>query len=272
MPELPEIETLAQELRPLISNFVFSKISIFDPLIFKTPVSVLEKKLPGKKIQNISRQGKFLVLELSGNLKFWFHLGMTGQLLWLKKGAREDRHVHAVLEFQNTPQQLVFRDVRKFGKVFLLNGDVELLPETIRALGKDPFELSQKAFTGLFRKRSGRVKSLLLNQRLMAGLGNIYADESLFEARVHPRSKPAHLSLRRLRNLYSAIRKVLQLAIQHGGSSIDDYLHADGQQGNFQIYHKVYGREKEACFACGTLIRRIRLSGRSSFFCPHCQK
>ena len=239
MPELPEIETLVRELRPLISGLVFSKIRIFDPLIFKTPARVLERTLPRKKIQHIFRRGKFLVLSLSGNLKLWLHLGMTGQLLWLKKGAGalQDQHVHAVLEFKSdtsrllrpfgarndviarSPQDdeaipnsphleknaLVFRDVRKFGKIFLSNGKAKPELETIKTLGKDPFELNQQAFTELFRKRSGRIKSLLLNQRLMAGLGNIYADESLFEARLDPRSKPVRLSSRRLGNLFSKL-------------------------------------------------------------------
>ena len=272
MPELPEIETLVREIRPLISGRVLSRIRIFEPVISKTSVEILERELPARKVQTVFRRGKFLVFQLSGNLKLGFHLGMTGQFLWAETGLHRDKHVHVILEFQNSPERLLFRDIRKFGKVFLANGRVHLWPEGIKLPGKDPFELSQRAFTELFRKRTGRIKSLLLNQRLMAGLGNIYADESLFEAGVHPRAKPVRLRVQRLGNLYLAIRGILESAIQHGGSSIDDYIHADGRPGSFQNHHKVYGRENEPCVACGALIRRIRLSGRSSFFCPRCQK
>ena len=272
MPELPEVETLVREIRPLVSGLVLSQVRIFEPAILKTPADFFKRKLSGKKILTVSRRGKFLVFELSGKFKLWFHLGMTGQLLWTLPSVPRDKHVHLVLEFENSSHQLIFRDIRKFGKIFMTNGAVDLWPEGIRLLAQDPFEMGPQTFKGILKGRDGRIKSLLMNQRLIAGIGNIYADESLYEARVHPRSKPARLSAQRLENLYSAIRKILEQAIQHGGSSIDDYLHADGGRGRFQNCHKVYGREEKPCFACGSLIRRIRLSGRSSFFCPQCQK
>ncbi len=272
MPELPEIETLARQIRPRVCGLVFSQVTMTEPTILKTSAPILKKELPGRKVQTIFRQAKFLVFELSGKLNLWFHLGMTGQLFWAGPEFPRDKHVHAVLEFENSPQGLIFRDIRKFGKIFMSNGRADSWPEGVKPFAKDPLELSRENFIEILRRRAGKIKSLLLNQRVMSGLGNIYADESLFEARVHPRSKPARLSAKRLENLYFSIRKVLELAIQHGGSSIDDYIHADGRRGDFQNHHKVYGREEDPCIDCGARIRRIRLSGRSSFFCPHCQK
>lgn len=270
MPELPEIETLASQLRREISGFVFSQIEIRSPEIFGTPLQLLQEKIPGKKILGVKRRGKFLGLVLSGELSLWFHLGMTGQLLW--KDEEADPHTHFIIKFDGTDKVLVFRDIRKFGKVVLSNGNPQKLPDSIRLLGPEPFELSVQQFAGLFKKRTGRIKSLLLNQRIVAGLGNIYADESLFRAGIDPRRRPNRLSYEKLAGLHQSICNTLKDAIDHGGSSIDDYVHTDGRRGDFQNFHRVYGRMKQLCFQCETPIRRIRLAGRSSFFCPQCQK
>ncbi len=283
MPELPEIETLAAQLRPLVSGLVLSRISIGPSdgkassraveaglkRVLKTPKLILEQKLPGKKIEGVVRRGKFLAFQIEGALSLWFHLGMTGQLLW---GAeKKDRHSHVVLEFQGSDVKLTFRDIRKFGKIFLTNGTTDTQPDSIRLLGPEPSQINAQAFALLFKKRTGRIKSLLLNQRILAGLGNIYTDESLFRAGIDPRRRACKIPLVKLEALHTAVKQTLNEAIAHGGSSIDDYVHADGQRGGFQKLHRVYGRFKKSCIQCKTLIKRVRLAGRSSFFCPQCQ-
>lgn len=273
MPELPEVETLANELREKISGRVLSKIILKEKLILKTPREVIEKKLPGKKLVGIARRGKFLRFDFDGALAFWIHLGMTGQLLWLKEqDFKNDLHVHAILFFEDIPEPLVFRDIRKFGSFCLTNGSSSSLPEGIRLLGPEPSEIKNEAFANLFRHRKGRIKSLLLNQKLLAGLGNIYADESLFRAGIDPRRRPYRLSRQKLIALHRAICDTLQEAIRQGGSSIDDYLHADGSRGSFQNFHRVYGRAGEPCSVCQAPLRQIRLAARSACFCPTCQK
>ncbi len=272
MPELPEVETLKSQLQSKIPGRVLAKVVVLNEAILKTPRAVLESKIPGKKIKGVARRGKFLCLDFEAGLKLWLHLGMTGQILFTKSLEALDPHVHFILEFQGTQDRLIYRDVRKFGGIFLTNGQPETLPEGVRLLAPDPFEMPGEAFVSLLKARKGRIKNLLMNQRLVAGLGNIYADESLHRAGIRPNVRPFRLARRRLARLHEAILETLREAIRAGGSTIDDYLHADGGKGSFQNFHRVYGRKGGACPACGTSIRRVVLAGRSSFFCPTCQK
>ena len=271
MPELPEVETIVRELNRKISGFVFSKIVIKTSTVCETPPKKISAFVPGKKIVRVVRKGKYIGLNLNEEGFFWIHLGMTGRLQVMLKVAA-DKHAYMVASFKERDECLVFRDVRKFGRLFLGGADQDDQPPRIRRVGPDPFEVVDNQFKEAYRLRSGKIKSLLLNQQLISGIGNIYADESLFRSGIHPRRKPAQIKANEWVGLYESARQVLSEAIDSGGSSIDDYRRSDGSRGSFQKSHRVYGRENKPCVICGSLIRRIVISGRSSFYCSQCQK
>jgi formamidopyrimidine-DNA glycosylase len=272
MPELPEVETLAAQLNRQVAGKKIKRVLFFGGAVLKSPRRILEHEIPGSTVVKISRRGKFLSFQLKPDVSLWFHLGMTGQLFCRPKLPEKDPHLHLVLEFEACEQSLLFRDIRRFGGIFLLYGKEAAAPAGLQLLGPEPLDLQEEQFIGLFRTRTGRIKNLLLNQRIMAGLGNIYADESLFRAGIHPKVRSNRLSRPRLAGLLRAVKETLTEAIEHGGSTIDDYIHINGESGKFQNRHRVYGKKGKACIQCGTLIRCIRLAGRSASFCPECQK
>ncbi len=271
MPELPEVEVLARELEAKLSGLIISDILIYQTTLLNVAPEKFAEKIRAKKICAVSRKGKFLKLELEGQVALWFHLGMTGQFIW-SSGDFQDKHLHCAIQFRRNRNRLFFRDIRKFGQICLTNGSLSAWPEGIRSLGPDPFEISEEAFRALFRSRRGRIKSLLMNQRLLAGLGNIYADECLFRAGINPRTCAGRLPRMKLIQLRQVIVKTLKEAILKGGSSIDDFRRLGGEKGAFQECHQVYGRKGKPCFRCGSAIRRVLIAGRSSHFCPTCQK
>ena len=196
---------------------------------------------------------------------------MTGQLLLVESGRPLQPHTHFILSFEGLSTALVYRDPRRFGRIAVTSREEARQPESVRRLGPEPFAWPKEAFSERFKARRGRIKSLLLDQHLLAGLGNIYADESLHRSGIRPSRRAHRIPRRRLMLLHDSICEVLGEAVRHGGSSIDDYVHLDGRKGNFQALHRVYGRAGERCLTCGTAIKRIRLAGRSSYFCPQCQ-
>jgi formamidopyrimidine-DNA glycosylase len=196
---------------------------------------------------------------------------MTGNLFYLKKSIPLNKHDYLELKFSDN-SILRFRDVRKFGKFKLAKSYPQKKLENLSKLGPEPLEISKKAFIRLLQKRKGKIKPTLLNQKVIAGIGNIYADEALFEAKIHPEEKACDLSADRLIKLHQAVKRILIKAIKAGGSSVDDYLDLEGEKGFFQLHHKVYGREDKPCARCKTKIKRIVLNQRSSHFCPKCQK
>jgi formamidopyrimidine-DNA glycosylase len=191
------------------------------------------------------------------------HLGMTGRMLVCNPDQALEKHTHAVAKLASG-RELRFVDPRRFGRLSVGHG--------FEAAGSEPLEVELDAFIRLFRGRNTPIKSALLNQKLLRGVGNIYADESLFRAGVRPRRRAASLTRKELALLYAAVQEVLKEAIALGGSSVSDYLDADGQQGFFQLQHRVYGREGEPCLVCKTPIKRVVIAGRSSHYCPNCQK
>lgn len=268
MPELPEAETLARQLQKTLAGRTVLHVKILRDSVLKSGrAETFEKFLSGRKIEKAARRGKFIVLFFENGCKVWVHLGMTGQLMW-DRGVDES-HVHAIFEFADGGK-LVYRDIRRFGGL-VIEKNGEGLTEGIKKLGAEPLEISAEALKSGFGKRKGRIKNLLMNQRILAGLGNIYADESLFRAGIDPRKRPYRLTPEKWAALHRAIRQVLNESIEAGGSSIDDYRHLDGKRGEFQKRHRVYGRAGKPCRSCGAVIRRIVLSGRSTFFCPKCQ-
>lgn len=272
MPELPEVETIVRGLSPKIKGLRVESFKIFLPTIIRTGNVFFLRKLRGKSVTEVRRRGKMILIEFEDNLCLLFHLKMTGSLLFCPKKEPYDKHVHFLLEFKGQEKEMRFRDVRKFGFVScVLSSDIHL-SEELRNLGPEPLEISYLCFEEMIKKRKARIKSLLLDQNFIAGIGNIYADEILYEARIHPLTSASILKKRDKERLWNAMRKVLQNAIEKRGSSIQDYRDEEGSQGTFQNLHQAYGREGLPCSRCGEKIKRLRLNARSSFFCPNCQK
>jgi len=265
MPELPEVETMVRRLGPLVGR-TFTGVHVEWRRAVQTPVEELEKRLPGRRIEGIGRRGKYLVFQLSEGDSLIIHLKMTGDLRVSPASEALDRHDRIVFSLDDG-RQLRFHDPRKFGRVYL-TGD----PACV--LGRLGPELLDGAFTeddflALFDRHSAQIKPLLLSQEFMAGLGNIYADESLFLAGIRPQRRADTLSEEEKRRLYRAIRQVLTNAIEHMGSSLADAAY---QGGKYQEQFLVYGRGDQPCVTCGRPIARIRLGQRSAHFCHNCQR
>ena len=272
MPELPEVETIVRNLSSKLKGLEISSVRIIYPPVLRNKKPSLINDLKGRKVVDVRRRGKMLLINFERNLSLLIHLKMTGQLLFYPGGKPWDKHTHFILSFKDEKNELRFRDVRKFGFISCLrNLDISYADE-LKNLGPEPLEIDFSLFKKLFQGRKARLKSLLLNQNFIAGIGNIYADEILFQAKLHPLTPASHLGDDDLRRLLKAMRGVLRKAIIHKGSSIRSFTNAEGKRGKFQNYHQVYGRESQSCFICRENIKRIRLGGRSSFFCPRCQK
>jgi formamidopyrimidine-DNA glycosylase len=272
MPELPEVETIVQNLSSKLKGLEISSVRIIHPPVLRNKKPSLINDLKGRKVVGVRRRGKMLLINLERNLSLLIHLKMTGQLLFYPGGKPRDKHTHFILSFRGAKNELRFRDVRKFGFISCIrNLDISCADE-LKNLGPEPLEIHFPLFKKLFQGRKARLKSLLLNQNFIAGIGNIYADEILFQAKLHPLTPASHLGDGDLRRLLKAMRDVLRKAIFHKGSSIRSFTNAEGKRGEFQNYHQVYGRKSHSCFICGEKIMRLRLGGRSSFFCPRCQK
>jgi len=287
VPELPEVETVARGLDTRVAGDSVESVWIGSkkqPL--KSSAGVIAATLEGKRIVRVHRAGKHIVFDLDGEARAstrrsshskqgkrdarsaqWIvHLGMTGRMVLCEPGAEITKHTHLIATLASG-RELRFIDPRMFGKLSVHLNDGGFDPG-----GVEPLEVSEEGFIALFRGRKTPIKSALLNQKLLRGVGNIYADESLFRAGIRPRRRAAAITREQLGRLHRAVREVLLEAIALGGSSISDYVDADGEEGFFQLQHRVYGREGEPCLVCGTGIRRVVLAGRSSHYCPKCQK
>lgn len=265
MPELPEVETVVKGLRgPLVGRIV-TNVTILWPKAIKTSISELEHRLPGQRIEAIDRRGKYLSFKLSNGDFLFLHLKMSGNLLVEPASEPPHPHVRTIFDLDNG-HQLRFKDMRKFGRVYLVD-DPDVV---VGKLGPEPLadDFFSSDFKALFRKRKGRLKPLLLNQEFIAGIGNIYADESCFLAGIDPRRQVDTLSEGELEKLYYAIRQALNHGITLKGASLDEVYRG----GEFQYYFQVYGRTAENCFKCGSPIQRTVLGGRSTHYCSQCQK
>ena len=270
MPELPEVETISRDLRQeLVGRSITGAVVAWEGCVDRPSADAFCEQIVGQRIEKVGRRGKFLVFTLSGGKHLLAHLRMTGSLLL--KRASEPWGPHARLALQlDDGRELRFVDVRKFARLYL----VEQSEEVVGDLGPEPLRegSSLSHFRNLFRNRRGMVKPLLLNQRFIAGLGNIYVDEALFRAKIHPRRRADSLTAKELGRLYEAIRGVLLEAIAHQGTSRSDYVRPDGSQGSQQERLLVSGRAGESCPRCGTDIERIVVGGRGTYICPRCQE
>jgi len=268
MPELPEVEVVRSRIEHwLVGRRITRVITTAPSYFFVTSPAVLRKKLTGRRIDSLERRGKYLVAGLDDGSRLLLHLGMTGQLL--VNGALPDRHTHLRLTFDDGEPEVLMRDVRKFGKVILIapgKRHARLDRLGIDALSIDGAHLHEAA-----RSRSIPIKTLLLDQSVLAGVGNIYADEALHAARVRPMRRARKVSRSECDAIAKSLLRVLRRAIASGGTSISDYVQPDGSDGSYQHVHRVYGREGEPCRRCGGRIRRLVLGQRSAHYCPSCQ-
>jgi len=272
MPELPEVETVVRSLVPHITGLKVSGAELRFDKTLRRPVAYSFADLAGRRVLGIRRRGKMIVIALEGGPALVFHLKMTGQLMVVPPAEPRDKHVHFILSFASGDCELRFRDVRKFGFVRCLEaGCVAEAPE-MAGLGPEPLEIGRREFAALFAGRRGRMKSLLLDQRRIAGIGNIYADEILFAAGVHPRKNADRRKTDEFYRVWTEMHRILNRAIDAKGTSISDYRDADGNEGGFQIKLKVYGRTGEPCPRCKTPIRRLVVGGRGTHICPKCQR
>lgn len=271
MPELPEVETIVRGLRKTVVGKKIKSIKVIFPGIVKQDTKKFRKNVEKAKIIRVRRRGKYILIDLFNCTTILIHLGMTGNFLLVKSSNPLNKHDHLVIRFNKNSKELRYNDQRKFGKIKSFPTSKEEKVSELKKLGPESLNISSSDFVDLFKKRKGRIKSALLNQQILAGLGNIYADESLFEAKFHPSQKIDKLTFPQLRKLHQAIQIILRKAIKAGGSSIENYYSVNGEIGSFQLQHKVYGREGLSCKKCGAKIKRIKISQRSSYFCPKCQ-
>jgi formamidopyrimidine-DNA glycosylase len=306
MPELPEVETIARGLARRVNGDVIDSVWLGSkPEPLKSPAPEISATLESSRIVDVRRVGKHIVFDLekatqpsagkkragahspqsglrpnptrgfvsskagggarptSTKAQWIVHLGMTGRMLVCEGDAEMAKHTHAIAKLASG-RELRFVDPRRFGRLSV--------SRDFTASGSEPLEVELDRFVELFHGRKTPIKSALLNQNLLSGVGNIYADEALFRAGIRPRRRASSLTHEDLRRLYLAVREVLKEAIKLGGSSVSDYVDADGEEGFFQLQHRVYGREGEACLVCNTPIKRVVIAGRSSHYCSKCQR
>jgi len=275
MPELPEVETIVRGLQTRVAGDRIQSVWIGSR---KQPLKSSAKKivatLTDKQISRVHRMGKHIVFDLlnadaeadeAPEAQWIVHLGMTGRMLVCGPEAETVKHTHLLASLASG-RELRFIDARMFGKLAVV------APAKFDPGGVEPLDVDLATFGALFRGRKTPIKSALLNQKLLRGVGNIYADEALARAGIRPQRRAASISRADRERLLSAIQAVLREAIELGGSSVSDYVGADGEEGFFQLQHRVYGREGEPCLVCRTPIRRLVIAGRSSHYCPQCQK
>jgi formamidopyrimidine-DNA glycosylase len=277
MPELPEVETLARGLQRELAGRRVLSVELGKTDFMDNPAEI-EREFPGTLIERVERYGKFMLLRLrriaeTENLAqesaLLVHLGMTGTMVPKQTSEPRAKHTH-LAGLLDDGRELRYIDPRRFGRIAWLAG--EKLREELLRFGADPLLVSLAEFVERIRGRRARIKAMLLDQGVLRGVGNIYADESLWKARIHPARIGARLRLDEIKKLHGALRQILEKAIMLRGSSISDFLDAEGEPGDYQLHHKAYGREGKPCYRCKTPIRRIVVAGRSSFFCSKCQK
>jgi len=280
MPELPEVETIKNDLIPHVVGKTITNVT-FPP---DPKIRILRRfpsqnkfitELQGTKIKSLQRRAKYLIFDIQPSRTLIMHLGMSGQLLIRKAGVPPEPYLQAIFHLENATE-IRFVDPRKFGELFLKLPSSKDFPLNLSRLGPEPLgeSFSLMYFTTVIQKSRRKIKTLLMDQKAVAGIGNIYSDEILFRAKIHPERIAFGLKEREIELLHRTIRKTLREAIFNRGTTASDgrYLNGTGRRGKFQTKLKVYQRQGEPCYRCGAIIRRVRIGGRSASFCPQCQK
>jgi formamidopyrimidine-DNA glycosylase len=275
MPELPEVETVLRGLRKRAVGRPIIAVEVLHSGIIDGDCEDFISQIVGRTPVAVQRKGKVLAVEMAGakrrdSVYLIFRLGMTGQVTIQPVDSPLESHTHVRMGFQGGKEELRFRDVRRFGRLRCLTR--EEFEALFASLGPDAQQATEDEFLLAIRGRRGAIKSWLLNQQGVSGLGNIYADEALFEARIHPMAQPAHVSSAAARRLFRAVQKVLNRAVNLQGTTFRDYVDIEGRPGNFHQRLRVYQKTGDPCSRCQTPIRRIIIAGRSSHFCPRCQR
>ena len=272
MPEMPEVETVRRTLLPLIKGKTIKEVTVWYPKIITGDAKEFARQLAGKKIVTIDRYAKYLLIRLSDNLTIVSHLRMEGKYRLVKINTKKDKHDHVQIIFSDN-SALRYNDVRKFGRMQLIKTGTEKEKTGIGKLGAEP---NSAAFTvsylqtGLARKKKN-IKNTLLDQSIVAGLGNIYVDEVLWETKIHPLSQANSIPAKKVAQLHDNINSLIELAIAERGTTVHTYLDANGKTGGFQKMLQVYGHKGEPCVRCGTPLEKIKVNGRGTTFCPKCQ-
>jgi formamidopyrimidine-DNA glycosylase len=284
MPELPEVETVVRGLRNTVVGRVIAKVTLRAPkattVVSKSFGSKsFETVLSRREILDVTRRGKNILISLSGDITLWGHLKMTGHFFWKEKSEPVEKHDLVLFDFTADPardagrtMQLRFNDYRRFGRLRIYPNDELWNQKGLKELGPEPLEISADEFTKLFKTRSRMVKAALLDQSFLAGVGNIYADESLYLSKIHPQRLTSSLSARKLEELHHHIQTILKRAIKLNGTSVSSYTGVNGQTGTFQKFLNAYGNEGEPCKFCGKPLVRMTIGARSAHFCPRCQR
>jgi formamidopyrimidine-DNA glycosylase len=266
MPELPEVETIKRELEKVVLGKKITAVIINNPKVIREPKSAdFARGLKGAAIKNILRKGKLLIFELSSGKSLAIHLKMTGQLIYPGNGK-----ISRISFKLSDGKFLDFNDQRLFAEMRLVNDWQDL--KFVQGLGPEPFDLNDQQFKEMLDQKKTKIKPLLMDQTFISGIGNLYAAEALFRARINPGRSTAALSDKEKELLLKEIKATLQEAIKYQGSSVDQYVQLNGSPGDYARFHKVYGREGKPCLLCKTLIKRIALGGRGTYFCPQCQR
>jgi len=277
MPELPEVETVLRGLKARVLGRRLTEVEVSNPQVIHGSAEDFVAGVAGRRVQALQRKGKALAMELSarrgeaanGGCFLVVRLGMTGQLVVVPRESSLEPHTHVRLTLEGGTEEIRYQDARRFGR--LRCSTRHELESIFARLGPDAPEISEREFLSALRGRRGAIKGWLMNQQRLAGLGNIYADEALFEARIHPLTQPGRLPWDAARRLHRAVKKILKGAVELQGTSFRDYIDIEGRPGNYLPRLRVYQRTGEPCRRCRTPIRRIVIAGRSSHFCPKCQ-
>jgi len=272
MPELPEVETVVRDLRPLLVGRTIAGVEVGERKLRRPWNATWGPTLVGRTFTLARRRGKWIVLELDDDRRMVVHLGMTGQFTVADAMSERPDHLHLCFALQGGDAELRYRDSRRFGSIELFPDEATVVDYLGAKLGPEPFDIPTKPFAAALQGSSRNLKALLLDQSVVAGVGNIYADEALFAAKLHPTTRGCDLTSRQLNKLREAISTVILKAVASRGSTIRDYVGGSGLRGEYQHELTAYGRTGEACVRCGAVITVLRVAGRSSHFCPVCQK
>ena len=274
MPEMPEVETIRKTINTKIAGRTIKNIDILLPRLIKYPEPEKYKKmLIGQKIIAMQRRGKYLIMKMSNAAEAVFHLRMTGRLCYSSNDINEDKYKRVIFELDNG-DKFIYADTRTLGTLHCINKDEISKIKGLYELGSEPLstEFTLEYLEKKLQNNNSKIKSFLLNQKNIAGLGNIYVDEALFIAGIYPEIKANMVPADKIIKLYNAVNKVIADGIRDGGTTFRDYVDGDGKKGQHQNNLFVYGREKEKCRKCGTIIKKIKVAGRGTCFCPKCQK
>jgi formamidopyrimidine-DNA glycosylase len=274
MPELPEVETIRRQLAPAVEGRRLDHIEILDPRWCEpAPPEEVAQAVDGRRIERLDRRGKWLIWELADEVYLVMHLRMTGNLLLVPAGDTDRRFKRVQMDLDDG-RHVLFADARRFGTGVVLLGYDALQEYFQGRVGVEPLgpDFTAEALRGMASGRKAPVKAFLLSQERVAGVGNIYADEALWRSKIHPLRPVGTLKAQQIESLHDSVIHVLNAGIDAKGATIDDYRDASGAEGSFQNSFKVYGREGEPCFRCGTRIKKIRAAGRGTYYCPNCQR